>query len=81
MGVNKVPAEAPAQPGSEESNVEGVHQNKFAAFASKVLRHILEQWLIIGFGLSCLFGYLWPSKSIPIQSGRSLEEIRGHAED
>lgn len=26
----------------------------------KVLTFIAEQWLIIGFGLACLFGYLWP---------------------
>lgn len=28
----------------------------------KVLKFIAEQWLIIGFGLACLFGYLWPGK-------------------
>ncbi|POS77172.1 sodium/bile acid cotransporter [Diaporthe helianthi] len=26
----------------------------------KVLKFIAEQWLVIGFGLACLFGYLWP---------------------
>jgi sodium/bile acid cotransporter 7 len=31
----------------------------------KVLKFIAEQWLVIGFGLACLFGYLWPGKRCP----------------
>lgn len=34
-------------------------------FILKVLKFIAEQWLIIGFGLACLFGYLWPGKRSP----------------
>ena len=28
----------------------------------KVLNFILAQWLVIGFGLGCVFGYLFPRK-------------------
>lgn len=37
-------------------------QTGFLGSIVKVLKFIAEQWLIIGFGLACLFGYLWPGK-------------------
>ncbi|KAK2605296.1 hypothetical protein N8I77_008145 [Diaporthe amygdali] len=44
---------------SDEASTE-TQQKGFVAFILKVLKFIGEQWLIIGFGLACLFGYLWP---------------------
>lgn len=70
MVVTKAPAEALAQPLNEEPKAEkpeakAWRRNKYLTFILRVLILIKEQWLIIGFGLACLFGHLWPSKSIP----------------
>lgn len=32
------------------------------AKAVKIFKLILAQWLVIGFGLSCVFAYFFPSK-------------------
>lgn len=66
MVVDKMPAEALAQPVKEEAKAEGaekVPRNPFVAVVLRILKLILEQWLIIGFALACVFGYLWPSRS------------------
>lgn len=56
-------AKAPVRPPSEgdEPSAEA-QQIGWLGSILKVLKFIAEQWLIIGFGLACLFGYLWPGK-------------------
>lgn len=52
-------------------------QTGFLGFILKVLKFVAEQWLIIGFGLACLFGYLWPRKRSPdsgCADGRTCED-------
>ncbi|ROW12607.1 hypothetical protein VMCG_00152 [Cytospora schulzeri] len=61
MVVTKIPAEALAQPVNEEAKDEKVQRNAFVAVVLKILKLILDQWLIIGFALACVFGYLWPN--------------------
>ncbi|KAI3399853.1 hypothetical protein diail_5364 [Diaporthe ilicicola] len=48
-----------ANEGSDEASTK-TQRNGCVAFIPKALKFIAEQWLIIGFGLACLFGYLWP---------------------
>ena len=46
----------------------------------KVLKFVAEQWLVIGFGLACLFGYLWPGKRCPYPAwtdGGNLRRLMG----
>lgn len=63
MVATKIPADPRAQPVIEEPRAEEAKQrNKCVVFIFKILKIIIDQWLIIGFGLACLFGYLWPSK-------------------
>lgn len=50
----------PPGEGDEPSAV--AQQTGWLGSILKVLKFIAEQWLIIGFGLACLFGYLWPGK-------------------
>ncbi|KAJ0159661.1 hypothetical protein CTA2_9325, partial [Colletotrichum tanaceti] len=33
---------------------------RFRANAVKAVKFVLAQWLVIGFGLSCVFAYLFP---------------------
>ncbi|KUI59203.1 hypothetical protein VP1G_06447 [Cytospora mali] len=65
MVVTKTPDEAMARPidqgPNEEPKAEEVQRNKYVVVILKILNFILAQWLIIGFGLACLFGYLWPN--------------------
>lgn len=45
-------------------------------FLLKVLKFIAEQWLIIGFALACVFGYLWPGKRCPDPTCANRENVR-----
>lgn len=36
---------------------------KIVSAGRTVIKFVLAQWLIIGFGISCLLGYLFPSES------------------
>lgn len=47
-------------PGDGDEPSAEAQQTGFLGSILKVLKFIAEQWLIIGFGLACLFGYLWP---------------------
>lgn len=59
-------AKAPVRPPSEGDEPPAeAQQTGFLGSIVKVLKFIAEQWLIIGFGLACLFGYLWPGKRNP----------------
>lgn len=49
-------------PGDGDEPSAEAQQTGFLGSILKVLKFIAEQWLIIGFGLACLFGYLWPGK-------------------
>lgn len=40
-------------------------RNKHVAAAVSIVKLVLNQWLVIGFGLACLFAYLWPSEKDP----------------
>ncbi|KAK7737731.1 LRR receptor-like serine/threonine-protein kinase RGI2 [Cytospora paraplurivora] len=66
MVVTKAPVEALAQPVNEEPKADqpeakAWRRNKCVSFILRVVILIKEQWLIIGFGLACLFGHLWPN--------------------
>lgn len=61
--------------------------NKYFPAVKKVLGFILAQWLVIGFGLSCLLAYFFPSKHrtereylflLPLSTSRGT---RGQAKD
>lgn len=65
MVVTKMPADALARPVNEEAKTKEVQRNKYVAIVLRILKLILDQWLIIGFALACVFGYLWPSRSCP----------------
>lgn len=76
MVVTKMSAEALARPANEEAKAEEVRRNPCVVLILKVLKIILDQWLIIGFALACVFGYLWPSRSYSrIQSPLSSELV------
>lgn len=61
-----VEVKAPAPGPSDGDGASAKTQQKgLLGFILKVLKFIAEQWLIIGFGLACLFGYLWPGKTSP----------------
>ncbi|KAL1868450.1 LRR receptor-like serine/threonine-protein kinase RGI2 [Diaporthe australafricana] len=53
-------AEARATNESGDDDSTEAQRNGFIVFILKVLKFVADQWLIIGFGLACLFGYLWP---------------------
>ncbi|ROV98977.1 hypothetical protein VSDG_03779 [Cytospora chrysosperma] len=56
-----MPADALARPVNEEAKTKEVQRNKYVAIVLRILKLILDQWLIIGFALACVFGYLWPN--------------------
>ena len=58
-GQAKARSRAPSEGGEPSAKTE---QAGCLGFILKALKFIAEQWLIIGFGLACLFGYLWPGK-------------------
>lgn len=59
----------------DEASTEA-QRNGFLAFVLKVLKFVAEQWLVIGFGLACLFGYLWPGKKVPTSLRLGEENVK-----
>lgn len=55
----------PPAPSEGDEPPAKTQQTGALGFILKVLKFIAEQWLIIGFGLACLFGYLWPGERNP----------------
>lgn len=53
---------APSEGGEPSAKTQ---QTGCLGFILKALKFIAEQWLIIGFALACVFGYLWPGKRCP----------------
>lgn len=52
----------PCRTKSEEEDGANRKTKAFLSGLSAVLKFILAQWLVIGFGLSCLLAYFFPSK-------------------
>jgi hypothetical protein len=51
--------------GNDHDTQERGEKGTVSSLTSKgrtVVKFVLAQWLVIGFGLSCLLGYLFPSK-------------------
>lgn len=52
-----------AESATEDDGLEvELPSNRFISYLSNTAKFILAQWLAIGFGLSCLFAYFFPSK-------------------
>ena len=59
------------RPSNGQSHVQELNNTKptkCLSLPKKVLDIVLAQWLVIGFGLSCLLAYFFPSKDKAISS-------------
>jgi hypothetical protein len=48
---------------------------KAVVWAEKLVRFILSQWLLIGFGTACVLGYFFPGMLIPFNLSNDREKV------